>query len=415
MVEFNVYFWIILLTVLVLYHLDLIADTLNLRALRSELPGEFADIFDEADYRRSQEYTRESTRFGIIEGTFSLALFLLFWFAGGFPWLDELVRSWVKQDLQRGLVFISVLFLANQVLELPFELYSTFVIEERFGFNKTTLRTFVMDRLKGLGLAAVLGLPLLALILWLFGKWEWAWFYAFLAVSGFSLLMTYLAPKLIMPLFNRFSPMEEGELKQAIRAMAEKCRFPLVEVSVMDGSRRSSKSNAFFTGFGKNKKIALFDTLIAKHSVPELVAVLAHEIGHYQKKHILQGMAFGIAQMGVTFYLLSFFLNNAELFRAFGLQETSVYLSLILFGFLFQPITKVLSVMLSVWSRKNEFEADAYAADVTRSPDALVTALKKLCRDNLANLTPHPFYVFLNYSHPPVLQRIEALRAPQRD
>lgn len=410
MVEFNLYFWIILLTVLAIYHLDLVAETLNLRALQSDLPDEFADTFDSAAYRKSQDYTRERTRFGIIESTFSLGVFLLFWLAGGYPWLDGLVRSWAEPDVVRGLLFVSVLVVANQILELPFEIYSTFVLEERYGFNKTTPRTFVLDRLKGLGLTAALGLPILALVLWLFARWDLAWLYAFLAVTAFSLVMTYLAPKVIMPLFNKFNPMEEGELKQAIHAMAAKCRFPLTEVSVMDGSRRSSKSNAFFTGFGKNKKIALFDTLIAKHPVPELVAVLAHEIGHYQKKHIIQGMICGIVQMGITFYLLSLFLNNEELFRAFGLRNTSVYLSLILFGLLFQPINKIISVAMAVWSRKNEFEADAYAAAVTEGSSPLVSALKKLSRDNLSNLTPHPFYVFLNYSHPPVLERIQALR-----
>lgn len=410
MVDFNLYFWIILLAVVGLYALDIVAETLNLRALRSELPEEFGDTFDAGDYRKSQDYTRESTRFGMIESTFSLAVFLFFWLAGGFPWLDGLVRSWTDGDVLRGLLFIGCLFLANQILELPFELYGTFWIEERYGFNKTTLRTFVVDRVKGLLLTAVLGAPVLALVLWLFARWDWAWLFAFLAVTAFSLLMTYLAPKLIMPLFNKFSPMEDGELKRSIQAMAEKCSFPLAEVSVMDGSRRSSKSNAFFTGFGKNKKIALFDTLIEKHGVRELVAVLAHEIGHYRKRHIIQGMAFGIVQLGVTFYLLSVFLNNEALFQAFGLAKTSVYLSLILFGLLFQPINKILSVIMAVWSRKNEFEADAYAAAVTEGAEDLVLALKKLSRDNLSNLTPHPFYVFLNYSHPPVMQRIEALQ-----
>lgn len=410
MVEFNLYFWIILLTVLAIYHLDLVAETLNLRALRSELPDEFGDTFDSAAYRKSQAYTRERTRFGILESTFNLVVFLLFWLAGGYPWLDGLIRGWTESDVLRGLGFVSVLVAANQILDLPFEIYSTFVLEERYGFNKTTPRTFILDHLKGLLLSAALGLPILALVLWLFGRWELAWLYAFLAVTAFTLIMTYLAPKLIMPLFNKFSPMEEGELKQAIQAMAAKCRFPLREVSVMDGSRRSSKSNAFFTGFGKNKKIALFDTLIANHSVPELVAVLAHEIGHYQKKHIIQSMICGIIQMGITFYLLSLFLKNQDLFRAFGLRHTSVYLSLILFGLLFQPINKVISVAMAVWSRKNEFEADAYAAEVTESSSPLISALKKLSRDNLSNLTPHPFYVFLNYSHPPVLERIEALR-----
>jgi len=411
MIEFNVYFFVIISIVVGLYLLDLIGELLNLRALDENLPGEFADAFDDESYRKSQAYTRERTRFGILESTFGLAVFLLFWLLGGFPWLDGLVRGWVEPQVLRGLLFISLLVLANAILDLPFEIYATFVLEERYGFNKTTPRTFVADRLKGLLLGALLGLPVLALVLWLFQNLELAWLYAFLTVTAISLLMSYLAPKWIMPLFNDFKPMEEGELKSSIEEMAEKCEFPLTEVSVMDGSKRSSKSNAFFTGFGKNKKIALFDTLIEKHSVRELVAVLAHEIGHYQKKHILQGMILSVVQLAVTFYLLSLFLNNESLFAAFGVQQTSVYLSLIFFGLLYQPISRILSVCLAVWSRHNEFEADAYAAEVTERPEDLVTALKKLSKDNLSNLTPHPWYVFLNYSHPPVLQRIEALRA----
>lgn len=408
--DLNVYFFIILITVVGLYHLDLFSELLNMKALKGDVPDEFKDTFEQEDYTKSQDYTKVKTKFGIIESTFSLAVFLVFWLAGGFEWLDQLVRGWVDGEVTRGLLYIVLLYVGNMILSLPFEIHSTFKIEEEFGFNKTTPKTFIMDQVKGLALGAIIGLPILALILWLFGKWELAWLYAFFLVTGFSLLLTYVAPKWIMPLFNEFKPLEDGELKDEIHSMAEKCEFPLTEVSVMDGSKRSGKSNAFFTGFGKNKKIALFDTLIEKHTVAELVGVLAHEIGHFKKKHILQSMILGIVQMGVTFYLMSLFMKNEGLFKAFGVQETSVYLSLIFFGLLYTPISKVISIFMTILSRKNEFEADAYAAEVTGKPEVMVDALKKLSKDNLSNLTPHPFYVWLNYSHPPVLERIEALR-----
>ncbi|MEM9480085.1 MAG: M48 family metallopeptidase, partial [Verrucomicrobiota bacterium] len=255
----------------------------------------------------------------------------------------------------------------------------------------------------------LIGLPLLALILWLFESVENAWLWAWIAVTAFMLLMVYLAPRFIMPLYNKFTPLEDEDLKAEIAKMAEKCEFPLQEVQIMDGSKRSAKSNAFFTGFGKNRKIALFDTLVEKHTHPELVAVLAHEIGHFKRKHIIQGIALSILQVGIIFFLLGLFVNNDGLCRAFGVEQTSIYATFVFFLMLYKPIGKVLSICMSILSRKNEFEADAYAADVTGSPESLVTALKKLSSDNLSNLTPHPFYVFMNYSHPPMTERLAAL------
>jgi STE24 endopeptidase len=383
-----------------------------LSALKPELPGEFSDVFDAEEYAKSQEYTRTGSRFSIISDTVSLIAFLIFWFVGGFGWLDGIVRGITDNSIFQGLLFMMLLYIGSTIISLPFELYDTFVIEEKFGFNKMTIGTFFGDRAKGLGLAVLLGAPLLALVIYLFESFgSTAWLYGWIAVSGFSLLMAYLAPQFILPLFNKFKPLEDGELKTAIQDMSEKCQFPLTEVFEIDGSKRSTKSNAFFTGFGKNKKIALFDTLIKNHGVGELVAVLAHEIGHFKKKHIVQTMVLGILQTGVLFFLLGKFLNNEGLFQAFGVKETSVYCSLVFFTFLFEPVSKLLSVGMMILSRKNEFEADAYAADVTGSPEDLITGLKKLSKDNLSNLTPHPFYVFMNYSHPPMLTRIAALKS----
>ena len=285
------------------------------------------------------------------------------------------------------------------------------MLEERYGFNKTTFGTFIVDKLKGLALGLALGAPILALLLTIFEKVDHAWLYAWIAVSGISLILAYVAPRFILPLFNKFTPLEDGELRTAITAMGDKAGFPLQEVSVMDGSKRSTKSNAFFTGFGKNKRIALFDTLIENHSTEELVAVLAHEIGHFKKKHIIQQMAFGILHTGALFFLLSLFLESKQLFAAFAVATPSIHFAFIFFGILFKPVNRIISVLLAIWSRKNEYEADAYAAELTGTPNSLVTALKKLAADNLSNLTPHPFYVFLNYSHPPMLERLRALKA----
>ena len=407
--DYNIYFFIILGALVVLYHLDLFAELLNMKALRPELPQEFADTFDAEKYEQSQDYTRDGTKFQVVSATFSLVVFVVFWVIGGFGWLDGVVRGLAEGEVLRGLLFVALLWLASMVISLPFDIYDTFVLEEKYGFNKTTPKTFVIDRIKEIVLSVILGAPLLALIFWFFDKFDNAWVYAWAAVTAFSLILAYVGPKYIFPIFNKFEPLDDGELKTSINAMAEKCDFPLSEVSVIDGSRRSTKANAFFAGFGKNKKIALYDTLIEKHSTPELVAVLAHEIGHFKKKHIVQGIVLGIVEIGVIFFLMGLFMKNEGLSAAFGVKEVSVYTSLVFFFMLFKPIAKLLSIGKSVLSRKNEFEADAYASEVTGEPRSLISALKKLSADSLSNLTPHPFYVFMHYSHPPMLQRLGAL------
>jgi len=392
----------------------LISEVLNLRALQDQLPDEFHDVYDAEAYKKSQAYTRTQTMFGFLTSTFGILVTLIFWFAGGFNYLDQIVRSWQLQPIFAGLAYMGILMFARSVLSLPFTLYSTFVIEEKFGFNKMTPKTFVTDLLKGLILAILLGAPLLAGVLAFFEyAGPQAWLYCWLATTLFTLFVQFIAPTWIMPLFNKFTPLEEGELRTAILNYAKSVNFPLKNLFVMDGSRRSTKSNAFFTGFGKNKRIALFDTLIEKHTVAELVSVLAHEIGHYKKKHILKGMVISIVHMGVMFYLLSLFISHTGLAAAFYMEQVSTYAGLIFFGMLYSPIELILSVFLHIFSRKNEFEADRYAAETTRDPAAMVDALKKLSLHNLSNLTPHPIYVFFNYSHPPVLQRIQAIKQVQ--
>jgi STE24 endopeptidase len=391
--------------------LHLVANLLNLKALKFELPPALEGVYKAEDYRNSQEYTRVNTRFDIIESAFMLCLLLAFWFAGGFNYFDQFVRGWDFPFLVNGLVYIGILLLAYSLLGLPFSIYSTFVIEERFGFNRTTRRTFLLDHLKGLGLAVLLGGSLLAGVLLLFEyAGLYAWLYCWAAATIFLLVMQFIAPTWIMPLFNKFTPMEPGELKEAILSYASSVNFPVKNVFVMDGSKRSSKSNAFFTGFGRNKRVALFDTLIEKHTVPELVAVLAHETGHYKKKHILQGMVISILLAGFVLFLLSLFLGSPGLYQAFYMEQQSIYAGLLFFGLLYTPIELLLSMVMHMVSRKNEYQADRYAAETIDEPRSLIEALKKLSASNLSNLSPHPFYVFLNYSHPPLLERVRAIQ-----
>ena len=406
---------LIVIVLFLLWKLDFVATLLTLKHLKPELPKEFADVWDQEKYAKSQAYERDGSKFSIISSIVSLTVLLVFWFAGGFGWLDEWVRSFGYGEIVTGLFYLGFLFLASTLLSLPFDIHHTFVHEEKFGFNKTTPATFATDQIKNLVLSAVLGLPLVALILWIFASVPHAWFYAWLAVTALSLLLTFLAPSLILPLFNKFTPMEDGELKTAIEKMAKKCDFPLAGLFVIDGSKRSSKSNAYFTGFGKLKKIALYDTLIESQSTDELVGVLAHEIGHFKEKHIIQRILLGIAQTALIFFLLGLVTSPDSsfartLFSAFEVEQISLHVGLVIFFILFKPVSRLISIGMSILSRKHEFEADNYAKNVQETPQHLAMALKKLSRNNLSNLTPHPLEVFLHHSHPPVLQRIQALQ-----
>ncbi len=407
----NLYAGIILAALFLDFALNAVADHLNLKALQKDLPAEAEGFYDPEKYRKSQDYLETNTRFDFIVSTFELAVVLVFWFAGGFNWLDLVVRGWRFDPVFTGVLYVGVLMFSLRFLMLPFSLYSTFAIEERFGFNKTTPKTFAVDLLKGAALSIVLGVPLLAGVFAFFeSAGDLAWLYCWGAVVAFTLILQFIAPTWIMPLFNKFTPLEEGELRRRIFDYSARVGFPLTNVFVIDGSRRSNKSNAFFTGFGKNKRIALFDTLVAQHSAPELEAVMAHEIGHYKKKHIPRQMAASVLHMGLIFYLLSIFLTHPGLFEAFYMENHSVHAGMIFFIMLFSPLELVLSIILQGYSRRYEFEADRFAAETIADPENMATALKKLSVNNLSNLTPHPFYVFLKYSHPPVLQRIDAIR-----
>ena len=406
----NAIAFIILGTLLADFILNLLADGLNLKNLRTELPKDFENIYDAERYRQSQQYLRIHTRFGWFVSGFNLVVLLVFWFAQGFALLDARVRAFELGPIYSGLIYIGILLLFKGLLSLPFSIYSTFVIEARFGFNKTTPTTYVLDLLKGLLLAVVLGTPLLAAILAFFEyAGPHAWWYCWIGVTLYMLMVQFVAPAWIMPLFNKFTPLEEGELKSAILAYARGIEFPLENVYQMDGSRRSTKSNAFFTGFGRHKRIVLFDTLIKQHTIKELVAILAHEIGHYKKKHIRQSLVLGILQTGLMLFLLAQFITYQGLFDAFYMPQQSVYAGMLFFAMLYAPIDFFSGILMQLRSRRNETTADQFAAETTRDPESMINALKKLSIHNLSNLTPHPFYVFLNYSHPPVLQRIQTL------
>ena len=401
---------IILCTIGIDFILNLVADGLNLKHLKSGLPQTFQGVYDADRYRKSQQYLKVNTQYGWVTSVFNLSVILVFWFAKGFPLLDRWMRSFELGPILTGLAYMGILMLFKAVLSLPFSLYATFVIEERFGFNTTTWKIYLMDLIKGLVLALLLGTPLLAAILAFFQyAGSNAWWYCWMGVTLYMLVVQFIAPTWIMPLFNKFTPLEDGELKSAILSYAKSINFPLENVYQMDGSRRSTKSNAFFTSFGKHKRIVLFDTLIKRHSASELVAVLAHEMGHYKKKHIRQSLILGILQTGLMLFLLSHFITYQGLFNAFYMPQQSVYAGMIFFSMLYAPIDFFVGIFMQVLSRKNETAADQFAAETTKDPLSMVAALKKLSVHNLSNLTPHPFYVFLNYSHPPVLKRIQSL------
>ena len=406
----NLYAIVILTTLLAVYVLELAADLLNLRALRREAPAQLDGLYDPEARRASQRYTRARMRLGWFSNTAMLAAILMFWFAGGFQALDVVVRSWSLGPIYRGLAYIGILLVGQALLRLPFQLYSTFGVEARFGFNQTSLATFCADRLKAIGLAAALGTPLLAGVLAFFtSAGPYGWLYCWAALTLFSLVLQLIAPTWIMPLFNTFTPLAPGELREGIMAYAQAVKFPIDDVYVMDGSKRSSKSNAFFTGFGRHKRIALFDTLIEAHTAPELLSVVAHEVGHYKLRHIVKNVALSIIHTGVMLYLLGMFLQHPGLFHAFGVSEPSVYAGLVFFAMLYAPVELLLSIGMQCISRQHEYDADRYAVETTGDAAAMGDALKKLALHNLSQLTPHPFYVFLHYSHPPIWRRLQAI------
>ena len=407
----NVYTVLIIGILTLSYLLQITADIINAHHMDTRLPDEFKGYYDEDTYRQSQKYNRETTQFGVIKQTVVFVATIVFIVTGGFNMADHIARSIGHGNIVTGLVFTGILLLLSGLLELPFSIYSTFIIEAKYGFNRTTPKTFILDILKICLLIVVIGCPVLAAILWFFEKTgQWAWVICWISITVFQILVMFVAPVIIMPLFNRFEPLEDGPLKKAIRDYADSQGFKMKGIFKMDGSKRSTKTNAFFTGFGKFRRIVLFDTLIDQHSVDELVSILAHEMGHYKMGHIAKNLILSFLSTGLMFFLMSLFINNREMFNAFKMDHTSIYAGLILFGFLYIPVDKLLAILGNMISRAHEYAADAYAVKTFKKPEAMITALKKLAVKNLADLSPHPFKVVLDYTHPPVLYRINAIR-----
>jgi STE24 endopeptidase len=391
------------------YIFDQFLDYLNYKARRKDIPSEIAGFYDSEKYLKSLDYQQEQTKFSFITSAASFVLSISMLACGGFGFVDGLLRPYFHSEILLALAFFGVILVVSDILTLPFQWHFTFVIEEKYGFNKTTPGLFFLDKLKGYGLGALIGGLLLSLLIYFIqqiGPSFWLWFGAIAAL--FIILVNMFYTSLILPLFNKLTPLQEGELRSAIEDFSNKVNFPLDNVFVMDGSKRSKKANAFFSGMGKRKKIVLYDTLITNHTKEELVAVLAHEVGHFKKKHIIAGYFLSIFQVFFSLYILSLMIFNENLSLALGGSHQAIHLNLLAFGILFSPISGITSLLMNLYSRKNEFEADAYAREAF-SGRALATALKKLSVDSLSNLYPHPLYVFFHYSHPPLLERLNAI------
>jgi len=407
----NILFLVIVLIIIIDFLSNWILDYLNLQHLSPILPEEAKGIYDEEKYKKSQKYFKTNNNFTMCTSLFSFGILMLMLFFNGFAFLDSLIRDYTSNQILLTLLFFGTLALFSDLLGIPFALYRTFVIEEKFGFNKTTPKTFILDKIKSFLLIGIIGGSLLALITWIYQSTEtYFWLISWGVISLFSIFMTMFYTSWIVPLFNKLTPLSAGELRSAIEDYCKKVGFMLTDLFVLDSSKRSTKANAYFSGLGTKKKIVLFDTLIAKHTTEELVAVLAHEVGHFKMKHTLIGTIQGVIQTGIMFFLLSLFLGNPALAHALGVEQSSFYIDILAFGLLYSPISEILGILSNIISRKHEFQADAYAKE-TYSGIELQNALKKLASDNLSNLTPHPAYVFVHYSHPPLLERLKRLRA----
>ncbi|MDH5603436.1 MAG: M48 family metallopeptidase [Cyclobacteriaceae bacterium] len=403
--------FIIIGIVIVEFIFGQVLEYINLKTQKLEIPAEVEKFYDKEKYVQSLQYKEINTKFSFITSTFSFLLTLSILMLGGFGYLDSLLRPIVDNEIMLSLAYFGVLFILSDIINIPFQLYGTFVIEEKFGFNTMKVGTYITDKLKGYLLAIILGGILGSSLLWLIleiGQNFWWYFWAIISV--FMLFMQMFYSSLILPLFNKLTPLEEGDLKTAIVNYCNKVNFPLTHLFVMDGSKRSKKSNAFFMGIGKKKKIVLYDTLVKNHSIEELVSILAHEVGHYKKKHIISGLMITILQTGFILFILSLFVYNENLSFALGSNTEGIHLNLIAFSILYSPLSSLTGIVMNIYSRKNEFEADAFARD-TYKAEPLKEALKKLSVDNLSNLYPHPVYVFVHYSHPPLLVRLSALDA----
>jgi STE24 endopeptidase len=384
-------FYILIAIIIVSFIIDKILDTLNAKHFNDKIPEKIADVYDAAEYKKSQAYKKANEKFSNITSTFSIVLTLIFFFIEGFKYVDDFARSFAEHPILVALIFFGFIMLGSDILTTPFSYYQTFV------------------KIKGWLMSILLGGGILSLIIWFYQfAGENFWIYAWILVAVFSLLMNMFYAKLIVPIFNKQKPLESGELKSAIENYAKKVGFTLNNIFVIDGSKRSTKANAYFSGFGLQKRITLFDTLINDLETAEIVAVLAHEVGHYKKKHVIFNLGSSILLTGLTLFILSLFINSSLLSEALGVSTPSFHIGLIAFGILYSPISEITGLFMNYMSRKFEYQADNYAKE-TFEASPLISSLKKLSKNSLSNLTPHPAYVFMHYSHPTLLERIKNL------
>lgn len=404
-------FYIIIAIIIVDFIIDKILDAINAKHFNDPVPSELADVYDREEYQRSQRYKKERFKFGLISSTFSVLLTLGFIIFDGFAYVDHIARSISDNPILIALIFFGIIMLGSDILMTPFSWYSTFVIEEKYGFNKTTKSTFFLDKLKGLAMSAIIGGGILALIVWFYQfAGDNFWWYAWILIAVFSIFMNMFYAKLIVPLFNKQTPLGEGSLRTKIEQYAKSVGFQLDNIFVIDGSKRSTKANAYFSGFGREKRITLYDTLINDLEEEEIVAVLAHEVGHYKKNHIFVNLIASVLTTGFTLWLLSLFVGNPVLSEALGVETPSFHIGLVAFGILYSPISEITGLIMNYISRKFEYQADNYARS-TYNGDSLISSLKKLSKNTLSNLTPHKAYIFVHYSHPSLLQRYRNLKA----
>ncbi len=407
----QIVFYILIGIIILNFLVDLVLDSLNAKNYGAQIPTELADVYPEDEYEKSMNYKKTNHKFGLVSGLFSLLLTLCFFWFDGFKLVNDFASSFSDHPIVVGLIFFGVIMIGSDIITTPFGYYKNFVIEEKFGFNKMTVATFIGDKIKGWLMTAVVGGGILALIIWFYGQaGSNFWIYAWILVAVFSVLMNMFYAKLIVPLFNKQTPLEEGSLRDKIEAYGNKVGFKLDKIFVIDGSKRSTKANAYFSGFGSEKRVTLFDTLINDLEEDEIVAVFAHEVGHYKRKHIIYNLVLSVLLTGFTLWLLSLFVSSNVLSQALGVQEATFHIGLIAFGILYTPISEITGLLMNLLSRKFEYQADDYAKE-TFGGEPLITSLKKLSKNSLSNLTPHPAYEFYHYSHPSLIKRIKNLRA----
>ncbi|WP_405207042.1 M48 family metallopeptidase [Aquimarina sp. LLG6339-5] len=406
----NTLFQLLIAIIVIVFLIDSLLDILNARHYNNDIPDELSDVYPEDEYQKSIAYKKANYKFKLISSLVSLCIMLIFFYLDGFAWVDAIARSFSNNSIIVGLLFFGIIMISSDILSTPAAYYKTFIIEEQFGFNKTTIKTFFIDKIKGIIMMIIVGGGLLALIMWFYeitGKYFWV--YAWALISIFTLAMNMFYAKLIVPLFNKQTPLEPGELRDTIQEYSNNVGFQLRDIFVIDGSKRSTKANAYFSGLGSEKRITLYDTLIKDLNKEEIVAVLAHEVGHYKKRHVIMNLLLSILLTGVTLWFLSLFIANPLLSEALGVEIPSFHIGLVAFGILYSPISEITGLIMNVVSRAFEYQADDYAKS-SYDGEALINSLKKLSKNNLSNLTPHPAMVFIHYSHPTLLQRIKNIR-----